>query len=83
MLLSYAPPVVAVSPVGVSRAGGIPGALWTSASGPGRTAPALQRLPRPAAQSHVAAEKMSTRWDGGGGVVLCPINFIGRRFLSD
>lgn len=51
-----------MSSLGVSRAGGLPDRLWAFASGSGRAAPALQRLPGPPAESHVAAEKMSTRW---------------------
>lgn len=53
---------VPVSPAGVSRAGRLPKTLWTSAPGPGRAAPALQRLSGHPAEPHLAAETMSSRW---------------------
>lgn len=53
---------VPVSSAGVSRAGRLPKTLWTSAPGPGRAAPALQRLSGHPAEPHLAAETMSSRW---------------------
>lgn len=49
--------------MGVSRAGWLPDRLWTFAPGSSRTAPAVQCLSGTATESHLAAEKMLTRWN--------------------
>lgn len=53
---------VPVSSAGVSRAGRVPKPVRTSAPGPGRAAPALQRLSGHPAEPHLAAEAVPSRW---------------------
>lgn len=55
------PSAVPVSSEGVSQPGRIPDGVRTVTAGPGGSAPALQRIPGPAAESHLAAEEVWTR----------------------